>query len=443
MSTKVPQDIKTPEDYPEENFERKWDYARDGSGIKERNYYNSTEKTSNTMLSSKKNQNIIYKLISGFSWKIGLVFVALLAIVLFLVIGQMFASADVKIILSQQTVTLNNSFTATHNTSSESVLSYQIVKLQETATKDVQPTSEESVEQKATGQMVVYNKRNETQRLIINTRFETPDGKIYRINKPIVVPSAKGSGDTVVPGSLEVTVYADKPGQEYNVGLTDFTVPGLKETPLYDDIFARSKTEIAGGYIGVLKSASEEDIQTTSQTLQQEIRALLLSKIKSAIDKENVLYEDMVFIDFTTQVPTEVSANGMLSIKGTGLLQAIVFSREELSRRIAEKTLSSYDGSTILARNLDDMKFTLENKEEFNFSAQSIFNFTLSGAPHLVWEIDPVALKNDLAGLPKGSIGTLAEKYSSIRKIEAEIKPFWKRSFPDSPDLITIKETLE
>ncbi|MBU0722798.1 hypothetical protein KKH46_01085 [Patescibacteria group bacterium] len=444
MSTKVPQDIKAPEDYPEENFERKWDYARDGSGLKERNHSNTTEKTSNTMLSSKKNQNIIHKIISGFSWKIGLVFVALIAIVLFLVIGQKFASANVKIVLSQQTVTLNNSFAATHNTSLEGVLSYQIVKLQETVTKDVQPTSEENVEQKATGQIVVYNKHNENQRLIINTRFEAPDGKIYRIKKPIVIPGAKGSGDTIVPGSLEVAVYADKPGQEYNnAGIVDFTVPGLKNTPLYNDIFAKSKTGIAGGYIGVLKSASEEDIQTTSQSLQQEIRTLLLSKIKSAIDKENILYDDMVFIDFTTQVPTEVSANGMLSIKGTGLLQAIVFGREELSGRIAEKTLSSYDGSTVLVRNLDDMKFTLENKEEFIFGKQSSFNFSLSGAPHIVWEIDSIALKNDLVGLPKGSMSTLAEKHSSIRKIEAKIKPFWRRSFPNNPDLITIEETLE
>jgi len=443
MSIKIPQDINASKDHSEKNFERKWDYARDGSGIQERPHFDSVEKTSNNMSFLKEKKNSIHKVISNISWKFGLILVILIGIIVFLVIGHKFTSANVKIVLSQQTVNLNNSFTATHNTNSENILAYQIVKLQETITKDVQPTHEENVKQKATGQIVVYNKSQKSQKLISNTRFEVPDGRIYRINKPIVIPGARGSGDALIPGSIEVTVYADKPGQEYNVGLTDFTVPGLKATALFNDIFARSKTEITGGYIGVLKSASEKDIQITSEALQQEIRASLIPKIKSAIDKENILYEPLIFIDFTVQVPTEVSANGMLSIKGTGLLQTVVFNRKELSRKIAEKTLSSYDGSMVLVRNLDTMKFVLENKEDFNFNEHSSFNFTLSGSPHIVWEIDSVALKKDLAGLSKNSMSTLTEKHSSIRKIEADIKPFWRQSFPTNTDLITIDEVLE
>ena len=279
--------------------------------------------------------------------------------------------------------------------------------------------------------------------MITNTRFEAPSGKIYRIDKSIVVPGAKGSGDDIIPGSIEVTVYADEAGEEYNIGLVDFIIPGLKETPLYDGFFARSKTEISGGYSGVLKSASEEEIEKATLALREEVRASLISEIHSTIGADRIFYDEAMFIDFTTHVPTKVSENGMLTIEETGLLQAIVFDRKELSSEIAKKSLSSYDGSMVLVHNLGELAFVFENKEEFDPTVNESFTFILSGTPHIVWEIDRVAFKNDLAGLSKDSISTIIQNHSSVRKIEAKIKPFWKQSFPDNPDSIIIEEVLE
>ena len=48
------------------------------------------------------------------------------------------------------------------------------------------------MERKASGQIIVYNAYNDNnQKLIKNTRFETPDGKIYRIQASIIVPGTK------------------------------------------------------------------------------------------------------------------------------------------------------------------------------------------------------------------------------------------------------------
>ena len=33
-----------------------------------------------------------------------------------------------------------------------------------------------------------------------------------------------------IPGSVDVKVYANEPGEKYNIGLSDFTIPVLKET---------------------------------------------------------------------------------------------------------------------------------------------------------------------------------------------------------------------
>lgn len=447
MPKKVLQDINTRNtDIKEESFNRKWDYARADSGIVKREVSDSANnnKASRVMYNRGGDEGTGRKSFFGFSRSILFGGITLIVIVLCLIFWSMFATATVRVVLSQQTTTINDNFSAVRGTNSEGLLSYQIVKLQEKATREVQPTSEEEVERKASGQIVVYNKHGEaSQKLIANTRFEAPDGKIYRIDKAVTVPGAKGSGDNMVPGSIEVTIYADEAGERYNIGLIDFTIPGLKTTPLYDDFFARSKTEMSGGYSGVLRSASEEDIENTSLALQQGLRESLLMEIRSTIGGDSILYDDAIFIDFTTHVPTEVSENGMLNIEETGLLQAIVFDRKELSSEIAKKSLSSYDGSIVLVRNLDETHFVFENKEEFDITVNESFDFVLSGTPHIVWEIDEVAFRNDLAGLSKSSISTIIQNYSSVRKIEADIKPFWKGSFPDDPDSIIIEEVLE
>jgi len=107
---------------------------------------------------------------------------------------------------------------------------FDIMLVDEVGLKEVQSTSEDTVKEKASGQITVFNDFNEnTQRLIKNTRFETSEGLIYRIQNSVVVPgqTVDSSGKTV-PGSIVVTVYSDQPGEKYNIGLTDFTIPGFK-----------------------------------------------------------------------------------------------------------------------------------------------------------------------------------------------------------------------
>jgi hypothetical protein len=134
----------------------------------------------------------------------------------------------------------------------------------------------------------------------------------------------------------------------------------------------------------------------------------------------------------------------MLAVEVTGTAQAFVFNRKELSSTIAKKSLSSYDGSSLIVKNLDELTFVFESKDAFDINVPGPFSFTLSGSPHMVWEIDTVAFKNDLAGLSKNDISSVTtKKYSSVRKVEANIKPFWKSTFPDNPDAITVEEVLE
>ena len=129
-------------------------------------------------------------------------------------------------------------------------LTYEIMTIEKTDSKKIVAAGREEIEEKASGKIVIFNDFNtSSQRLIKNTRFETPEGLIYRINRSIVVPGQKTEDGEKVPGSIEVTVYADEAGDKFNISLTDFTVPGFKGSPRFEKFYARSKTPMAGGFI--------------------------------------------------------------------------------------------------------------------------------------------------------------------------------------------------
>ena len=95
--------------------------------------------------------------------------------------------------------------------------------------KDFRPIiGEKEIKTKARGRIVIYNAfSSEDQLLVRRTRFETPDGKIYRISEQIIVPGAEIKDEKIAPSSVEAEIFADQPGEEYNIGLTGFIIPGF------------------------------------------------------------------------------------------------------------------------------------------------------------------------------------------------------------------------
>src|SRR3989344_117301 len=135
----------------------------------------------------------------------------------------------------------------------------------------------EEVQAKARGNITVMNNYSATPvKLIKNTRFETPDGLIFRILSEVNVPGKKGTS----PGELSVEVVADAAGEKYNIAPTlRFTLPGLKSTPsMYADVSARSSEAMSGGFVGVRPVIDSGALQSA----KAEIRGRLAEKARAA-----------------------------------------------------------------------------------------------------------------------------------------------------------------
>ena len=167
-------------------------------------------------------------LVRWWPWLLGTVVIIVAGVLLL----NYFAGATVTIVPKHETTTMDERFTAIKNATGAD-LPYAIMSTTTSLSIEVPATGEKTVTTKASGKIVVYNEQTVAQRLIKNTRFESPTGKIYRINDSITVPKASISGGKTTPGSLEVTVYADEAGPEYNIAPTDFTLPGLKSSPTF------------------------------------------------------------------------------------------------------------------------------------------------------------------------------------------------------------------
>lgn len=374
-------------------------------------------------------------------WLYGLMLASALIIILFFLFSFLFTGAQIVAFPKHEKIVVNGDFIASTD-KALSNLPYEIMTLELSQSRAVVATGREEVTLKASGKIVIYNDYNTAkQRLIRNTRFETPLGLIYRINESIVVPGQTAEGGKTIPGSIEVTVYADEPGENYNIGLTDFTIPGFKGAPQFEHFYARSKSPITGGFVGEQLVVEEFEEERVRDELRAELNEKLLSETFSQVPEGFLLFEDAVFVEFESEPVVEQDGSAVLTEKAT--LYGVLFEGEAFAKHIAQNTLAGFDDNPVALLSPETLSLTALDKSDVRPWEKDIFTFSLVGNATLIWLFDEEKLKNDLVGRDKEAIHTILSGYPSIERAEVIVRPFWRRSFPDTAEEIKIERNLE
>lgn len=350
-----------------------------------------------------------------------------------------FAGATITITPKHETTTMDERFTAVKNATATD-LPYAIMSTTTSLSLEVPATGEKTVTTKASGRIVVYNEQTIAQRLIKNTRFESPTGKIYRINDSITVPKASVSGGKTTPGSLEVTVYADEAGPEYNAAPTDFTLPGLKSSPTFKKVYARGKGPTSGGASGTIKTVSDQDLKQAGEDLRVQLETKLRSKARGDLAPSQITFDQAIVVELGQPVlsKAQASASNKAVVTEEGRIVLVVWKRADLTKAIVKKLVENYGGEEVTIKNLDALQFAMNAQKGDVLMGGAKLDFTLKGTPELTWVVDEAAIKTVLLGVSKESfIGILAQ-YPSIERAEASVRPMWKRSFPDDPERISV-----
>lgn len=369
-------------------------------------------------------------------WVIGTGIVVGIVVILL----NFFGGATITIVPKHDTIPLDQQMTALKNPQTDE-LPYAVMKVTLSETAEVPATGTKMVTEKASGQIVVYNQQMTAQRLIRNTRFESPSGKIYRINESINVPKATIKNTKVIPGSVTVTVYADEAGPDYNSEPVDFTVPGLKGTPQYDKVYARSKSAISGGEAGTLKTVSDKDMKSVTDELRIALETKLRTKARADLSPTQVSYDKGLLVELkeATLSKEKASSEDKALVVEEGSIYLVVFDRVHLTNAIEKALIPAYKGEEVTIKNLDALTFSMPSQNGESLWNQDKLTFSLKGTPELTWKVDENMIVQDIVGAPKQGFNEILAKYSTIERAKATLRPFWKSNFPKDPSKIMIK----
>ena len=349
-----------------------------------------------------------------------------------------FSSISVEITPRQEFVDIDATFTASVD-SQKNKLPLEVMQISRKEKGTAQPSGVKQVSRKASGKIVIYNTySSQTQFLISGTRFEATNGKIFRIDKSVVLPGAKIDGGKITPSELEVTVFADKPGEEYNIDLTDFTVPGFQDPAKREKIYARSKTKMENGFVGEASFATEDDINKLRSSLKEKVTNYLLKMGANPKAENFLLYDDAKKIIFDEQKngPKPGDETDRIELEESATLFGFLLKKSDLFRVLSEKYLTADATSSIEIVNADKLNFELKN-----YTATSI-TFSLKGQAHFLWKIDETSLKNDLIKDSKNPNGVF-QNYPNIEKAKIVFKPSWWHYIPKNPSQIDIVRILK
>lgn len=376
----------------------------------------------------------------GSRWGLwGIAFISV--VILFVALSLLFYGAKVTVSPKTGEFVLEDTFIALKDASAGE-LSFEVMAVSGEETTVIPASDIKDIERKAVGAVIIYNAySSKPQKLLIDTRLETPDGKIYKTDSSRTVPGATIEEGETVPGSIEVAVHADLPGEEYNIGLSDFAILGFKGSPKYTKFYARSKAEMTGGLRGQMYILSEDEGLQAQEGLREILRGKLLKQVSSQVPSGFISYNDIIYVT-TSDTGFFESLDSSVPVTEKGTLYTFIFDERELAKSIAETVVSQFDGSPMIIPNLRDLDFALKNKEQISPDQDKEISFTLSGQARIIWDIDEEKLISDLLGKHKRNFQNILTNYTNISSAEVVIRPFWKKTFPEEAKDIKVVNTV-
>lgn len=361
--------------------------------------------------------------------------VALVSVVfLFFALSFLFSSATVTVNPKINTISLNENLSATKDSSANG-LTFDLMTLSDEESRTISSGEEKDLKESAQGKVVLYNNFSSVpQPLLIDTRLEGSNGKIYKTKIKSSIP---GRGKDGTPGKVSVDIYALEPGPDYNSAPLDFKIFGFKSSPKYNKFYGRSVGDITGGFIGKSKQISDEEKTKNENELKATLQDKLYNKALSQIPQGFILYKDSTLLNIDDSNYSDPAPDGSVTLTMKGTLFGFVLDENKLTNQIVTFLLPD-NKEDVYISNLKDLTFSLSNKEAIVFSNVTSINFNIYGVPKIVSKVDGTKLATDLSGKDKKDFNQILLQYTNIDSAEMAIRPIWKSSFPDKIEKIKV-----
>lgn len=317
---------------------------------------------------------------------------------------------------------------------SKNVIPGELFKDERNVTQLFPASGEANVSQKASGRITIYNSySSENQALVATTRFETPDGKIFRLDEQVVVPGAEVKDGKIIPSSIKVSVSADKAGEDYNVGpVAKLTIPGFKGSPKFQAFYGVLEEGAKDGFIGLRKVPTEADIEAAKEKTAEILRSSLQSNLLSRRPKDFRVLDDTANLTIAKLVVNRnTDANGNFSVFGEARYQAMGFREDDLKTMFLIQASKERPGAVF-----HEVKFDYKGATVSYEKGEMRFTVKAEGA--LTAAFDPDSFTASLASRPVGEAREEILKLPGLSDAKVDVWPFWLRSMPRDPERIKV-----
>lgn len=291
--------------------------------------------------------------------------------------------------------------------------------------------------QKARGTIVISNDySSDSQPLISTTRFQTSDGKIFRLAESVTVPGTTIQNGKREPGVVEAVVIADEAGGNYNIAPSAFTIPGFKGSSKFDTFRAQSTKAFTGGGEGggSITNITKNDIDTSLQKLKDASKEDFMTLLKQELLPGERIIDESIEIDEDSSptLPLIGSVGTTFDVSEHYSGKAFVISEKVLQDKLSEKSQPDLQGVTF-----DVTGSTISFENVVPHYDEDSLEFSVRATLMLESVITKDALQEELLGQNEEGIKSILEKHPEIKKIEVNFSPeFLFRSIPNSKNRV-------
>ena len=305
------------------------------------------------------------------------------------------------------------------------------------------PASSSTIkENRASGTIRVFNAYTTTpQNLLVQTRFVSEEGKLFRTPVKITIPGKTQVQGKMVPGFVDIEVIAAEAGEEYNIEPGNFSLPGLSGSALFTVIYGESTEPMTGGSERTISVVSENDIEKAKNSLIEELTDKIVEDLLSRVPENMVATKDSVSINIT-EAKSLIEAGGELdqfNVSVSLIATLFMFPRADINALV----------DTFLIEELEEGERIFDDKTEINFQQIVLGNdvkaATLDlGVEALLYQyVDPTELKIKLRGKSKDEAENILASYSIFTQTNLALWPFWISSLPGSVDRLNIQMIID
>jgi len=365
-----------------------------------------------------------------------------------------FSDTEIEIWPETRTLVLNDTISV--NLDQEEVdleiksIPGELLRDQKSASQDFSATGKTTAEQEAKGIIRVYNSySSDSQPLLINTRFVSADGKLFKSVKREVIAGGTYEKGKLIPGETDIEVIAAKIGEDYNIEPSTFSIPGFSGTAKYTTFYGRSFSPMRGGFEGESFQVTQNNLDDAKNVLSSSLREESRKFLKKSFPEGFILLDEAIFQEI---IKEEYSAEaeeilGSFNLNMEVKSVAFIFKNSDIENFVKNLiNLNISEGETFQEESLEIsyMPKLLAKEEEGNIDVEGgKMILDLEIRVKVYSDINLDELKKAISGRSLQEVEAFLSDQSGLVKKKVKLGPFWRRKLPQELDKIEIKLNLE